>query len=110
VLVELALALVVPLGLDLSMPGPEDNPLTADKIELGRRLFFDRRLSADGSVSCATCHQPGPGCADDRPVAVGVFGRSGRRNSPDQPRLWPRVLVRPPLAESRSRCSNPFWP
>jgi cytochrome c peroxidase len=78
----LALVLAIPLGLDLYMPVPEDNPLTTEKIELGRRLFFDRRLSRSGSVSCATCHRIDRAFSDDRPLAVGVFGRVGRRNAP----------------------------
>ena len=77
-----AAALTVPLGLDLYMPVPEDNPLTAEKIELGRRLFFDRRLSRDGSISCSSCHDPDRAFSDGRALAVGVFGRTGRRNSP----------------------------
>lgn len=51
-------ALTIPLGLDLYMPVPDDNELTDEKIALGRRLFFDRRLSRDGSVACASCHDP----------------------------------------------------
>ena len=51
-------ALVIPLGLDLYMPVPEDNPITVEKIELGRRLFFDRRLSRDGSVACSLRMSP----------------------------------------------------
>jgi cytochrome c peroxidase len=78
----LAAAVTIPLGLDLYMPVPEDNPLTAEKIELGRRLFFDRRLSRDGSVACASCHDPERAYSDGRAVAVGVFGRRGRRNAP----------------------------
>ena len=46
-LLLLAASVVIPLGLDLYLPVPEDNPLTAEKIQLGRRLFFDRRLSRD---------------------------------------------------------------
>ncbi len=76
------LAIPIPAGLDLYLPVPENNPMTQEKIELGRRLFFDRRLSRDGSVSCATCHQPERAFSDGRAVAVGVFGRTGRRNSP----------------------------
>ena len=72
----------VPLGLDLYIPVPDDNPLTAEKIELGRRLFFDRRLSRDGSVACASCHDPQRAYSDGRTIAVGVFGRKGRRNAP----------------------------
>ncbi|MBI4902760.1 MAG: cytochrome-c peroxidase [Acidobacteria bacterium] len=81
-LILVAAAITIPLGLDLYLPAPEDNPLTAEKIELGRRLFFDRRLSRDGSTSCSTCHDPERAFSDDRAVAVGVFGRKGRRNSP----------------------------
>ena len=50
---RLLLALTIPLGLDLYLPVPEANPLTGEKIELGRRLFFDRRLSRDNSISCS---------------------------------------------------------
>jgi len=64
------------------MPVPEDNPLTDEKVDLGRRLFNDRRLSRDGTVSCATCHEPERAFSDGRAVAVGVFGRTGRRNAP----------------------------
>ena len=77
-----AAAVTIPLGLDLYLPVPEENPLTVDKIELGRRLFNDRRLSRDGSVSCSTCHDAKRAFSDDRAVAVGVYGRKGRRNSP----------------------------
>jgi cytochrome c peroxidase len=49
---------------------------------MGRRLFFDRRLSRDSSVSCASCHDPARAFSDGRAVAVGVFQRRGRRNSP----------------------------
>ena len=74
--------ITIPLGLDLYLPVPEDNPLTAEKVEQGRRLFFDRRLSRDNSLSCSTCHDPERAFSDDRAVPVGVFGRTGRRNSP----------------------------
>ena len=75
----------VPLGLPADTWlyfVPRQNPQTAAKIELGRKLFFDQRLSADGSVACATCHQPERGFADDKPVAEGVANRRGTRNSP----------------------------
>ena len=78
----LAAAITIPLGLDLYLPVPEDNPLTAEKVEQGRRLFFDRRLSRDNSISCSSCHDPERAFADDRALAVGVFGRTGKRNSP----------------------------
>lgn len=75
-------AIAVPLGLDLYVPVPEDNPLTPEKIELGRQLFSDRRLARDQSVSCSTCHDPNRAFSDGRLIAIGVFGRRGRRNSP----------------------------
>jgi cytochrome c peroxidase len=75
-------ALVIPLGLDLYMPVPEDNPMTAEKIELGRRLFNDRRLSRDGTVACASCHNPDHAFATPHPISPGVFGRRGQRNAP----------------------------
>ena len=67
---------------DWVMTVPADNPATDEKVALGRRLFFDKQLSVDNSVSCATCHDPERAFADERPVAIGVQGRTGRRNSP----------------------------
>jgi cytochrome c peroxidase len=61
---------------------PTDNPPTAAKVELGRKLFFDSRLSADGSVSCSSCHDPRFGFADGKKVAIGIAGRRGTRNTP----------------------------
>ena len=78
----LAAALTIPLGLDLYMPVPEDNPITAEKIELGRQLFNDRRLSRDGTIACVSCHDPARAFSDGRAKAVGVFGRQGRRSAP----------------------------
>ena len=75
-------AIAIPLGLDLYMPVPEENPLTLEQIEQGRRLFFDRRLSRDGSVSCSSCHDPQRAYSDGRALPVGVFSRAGRRNAP----------------------------
>jgi len=75
--------LEIPLGLDtLKMFIPDDNPLTIEKIKLGRKLFFDERLSVDGTVSCATCHNPLLGFADGRSVAVGIEGLEGPRSTP----------------------------
>jgi cytochrome c peroxidase len=71
-----------PLGLDLYMPVPEANPLTRGKIALGRRLFFDKRLSRDGSLACSTCHDPSRAFADGRPVPQGINGVPGARNAP----------------------------
>jgi cytochrome c peroxidase len=75
-------ALVIPLGLDLYMPVPEDNPITAEKIARGRRLFNDRRLSRDGSVACSSCHDPDHAFAKPDAISPGVLGRRGRRNAP----------------------------
>lgn len=77
-----AAVLWIPVGLDLYMPVPEDNPVTVEKIELGRRLFHDRRLSRDRTISCASCHNPNRAFSDGRPVAIGVFGRKSHRNVP----------------------------
>lgn len=70
-----------PLGLD-DVPVPEDNPMTRPKIELGRRLFFDRRISGDGAVSCATCHVPRRGFSNARQYGTGFEGRLTLRNVP----------------------------
>ena len=48
----------IPLGLPSDRSNPKDNPLTKDAVALGRKLFFDSKLSVDGTVSCATCHRP----------------------------------------------------
>jgi cytochrome c peroxidase len=61
---------------------PADNPMTAEKVALGRALYFDKRLSADGTVSCATCHDPATAFADQNTLAIGVAGRRGVRNAP----------------------------
>ena len=72
----------LPLGLELYRPVPSDNRLTPAKVALGRRLFFDRRLSRDGSLSCAGCHDPKRALTDGRAVAQGVGGAMGTRNTP----------------------------
>lgn len=65
-----------------SVPRPNNIAVTPESVELGRLIFFDRRFSDDGTVSCATCHDPGKGWSDGQPVAVGVRGQRGTRNSP----------------------------
>ncbi|MEQ1740339.1 MAG: cytochrome c peroxidase [Methyloglobulus sp.] len=71
-----------PLGLP-SVPVPDLNPITAEKISLGRKLFYDRRLSINNTFSCAMCHIPEQGfTSNEMATAVGVEGRTVRRNSP----------------------------
>ncbi len=71
-----------PLGLDLYMPIPEDNPLTDEKVALGRSLFSDTILSLNRRLACVNCHDPERAFTDGRAVAVGIFGRTGTRNVP----------------------------
>lgn len=74
---------VLPLGLQAASAYiPETNPLSQARIDLGRKLYFDTRLSASNDVSCATCHDPDKGFSDARPVSAGAGGRLGGRNSP----------------------------
>lgn len=60
---------------------PEGNPTTPAKVELGRRLFYDTRLSRDGSMSCASCHRPELAFTDGRATSPGVTGQHTHRNS-----------------------------
>lgn len=61
---------------------PADNPQTPDRIALGQKLFFDGRLSVDGTVACSTCHDPAKAFTDGRETSIGVAGRRGQRNAP----------------------------
>ncbi|MGC8861799.1 MAG: cytochrome-c peroxidase [Armatimonadota bacterium] len=74
---------------------PVDNPMTDAKINLGKQLYFDGRLSSDGTISCASCHKPDAGWADKTPVSEGVGHQKGSRNSPSvinrayiMPQFW----------------------
>jgi cytochrome c peroxidase len=71
----------VPLGLGRRTV-PDDNPLTALRVDLGRKLFFDTILSADKTVACATCHLPERGFAGGRAKSRGIGGREGDRRAP----------------------------
>ena len=71
----------IPLGLP-PIVWPADNPYTFEKAELGRMLYFDPRLSADNTVSCATCHLPKYAFTDGLPVSTGIHGQKGTRNAP----------------------------
>lgn len=76
-----ALPAPVPLGLP-ALPVPADNPLTAEKVALGRMLYFDKRLSRDGTISCATCHDPQMAWAEQSSTSTGIDHQVGDRNSP----------------------------
>ena len=71
------------------IPWPEDNPYSPARAELGKILFFDGRLSANGVVSCAFCHEPAHAFAASTPLSKGVNGKLGSssRANPHQPRL-----------------------
>jgi cytochrome c peroxidase len=61
---------------------PANNPMTVAKVSLGRTLFFDKRLSLDRTVSCATCHRPKNAFTDGNTVAIGIKRQQGTRNAP----------------------------
>jgi len=71
----------LPKGLD-KLPIPDDNPLTAEKIALGRQLYFDTRLSRDSTISCASCHDPKKGWSNGDRFATGVREQIGGRSAP----------------------------
>ena len=95
------LACKVPAGLQPLTPKvvvPAANPITKGKYELGRQLYFDPRISLDGTVSCATCHNPAKGWTDGMPVSIGIDGQTGGRSAPTRPQHRLRqddVLGRP---------------
>jgi len=60
---------------------PPDNPITKEKVELGRYLFYDRRLSADNTMSCATCHQQDKAFTDGKPLSKGITGQEAKRSA-----------------------------
>jgi cytochrome c peroxidase len=73
--------LAVPHGL-LAPKAPADNPYTKEKAELGKQLYFDKRLSRDNTVSCASCHDPQKGWSNGEAVATGIGGQKGGRSAP----------------------------
>jgi cytochrome c peroxidase len=76
-------SMTLPLGLQAaSAYVPDDNPMNDDKVALGRLLYFDKRLSRDMTISCASCHNPFHGFADPSRTSSGVGGKLGGRNSP----------------------------
>jgi cytochrome c peroxidase len=70
-----------PVGLS-PIIAPASNPLTKGKVELGKQLYFDARISLDGTVSCATCHNPEKGWTDRMPSSIGINGQVGARSAP----------------------------
>jgi cytochrome c peroxidase len=75
----------LPQGLDAATANifiPTDNPMTRAKIELGRQLYFDERLSSDNTISCASCHDPSQAYGAETRFGIGVRGQLGGRNSP----------------------------
>ncbi len=75
------LAVEPPLGLP-PVPIPADNPMTVEKVELGKMLYFDKRLSKDKTISCATCHMPENAYTEPRNVSTGIDDQKGEMNSP----------------------------
>ncbi|MFZ2223878.1 MAG: cytochrome c peroxidase [Candidatus Deferrimicrobium sp.] len=76
-------------------PCPPENPTTPEKVELGKKLFFDRRLSGDGTMTCATCHDPGSGFADALPISLSYPTTRNWRNSPGLVNVaWRKTLFR----------------
>ncbi len=63
-------------------PSPKENPTTPQKVKLGKRLFFDERLSGNNEMSCATCHDPDKSFTDGLPKAKGINGKILQRNTP----------------------------
>jgi cytochrome c peroxidase len=73
----------IPLGLDEdAFKVPENNPMTKEKIELGLLLFFDKRMSENNTISCATCHIPTLAFTDGQPVSAGIHRQQGGRSAP----------------------------
>jgi cytochrome c peroxidase len=82
---KLATAAVVPPGVDpvvFAALVPTDNAITPERIALGKRLYFDTRLSKDGTLACATCHDVSRSFTDRRPVSEGIADQLGQRNAP----------------------------
>ena len=92
----------LPLGLAAGVAeikGIDENPLTRAKIELGRQIYFDPRVSSDGTISCASCHDPNNGFAKDTQFGVGVRDQEGNRNSPV---AFNRILSGPQFWDGRA--------
>lgn len=86
--------------LPKTAPAPAGNPTTADKVELGKKLYFDPRLSLTGTVSCNTCHNVMEGGDDGRPTSMGIHGRLGPRNAPT---VWNSAFQSSQFWDGRSK-------
>src|SRR5262245_31208407 len=78
-----AATVTIPKGLPEQLYNeliPTNNPMTPEKIALGEKLFFDKRISSDRTVSCATCHDPATALADRNAVGIGIELKKGARN------------------------------
>jgi len=73
--------LKVPTGIE-DMLVPPDNPITPEKVELGKMLFFDKRLAKDGKMSCETCHLPEKGWTDAKAISTKADGKPNTRHTP----------------------------
>ena len=96
------LEVVLPLGLSAGISqitGLAENPMTRAKVELGRQLYFDVRLSSDSTISCASCHHPDEGYGRHTQFGVGVRGQEGGRNSPVS---YNRILSGPQFWDGRA--------
>jgi cytochrome c peroxidase len=71
-----------PLGMEVEWGAARGVKVTPEKVRLGRWLFFDKRLSGDGTISCATCHEPEHGFSEPTPNSTGIRGQHGQRKSP----------------------------
>lgn len=102
----------LPLGLDAgSAYVPDDNPMTPEKIALGKKFFWDKRWSANGTVACVSCHRPEHGWSDPRQFSVNFAGKPTPRHSPtlvnrlfSDRQLW--TGLRASLEEQALRDSN----
>lgn len=87
-------------ALPKKAPVPKDNPITKSKISLGKQLFFDPRLSKDGTVSCNSCHNVMSSGTDNRPVSVGVDAQKGGRSAPT---VWNAAFLSTQFWDGRAK-------
>lgn len=81
-------------------PIPDDNPMTEAKIELGKQLYFDKRLSVDGTISCNSCHSVLSDGVDSRKTSMGVKGQQGGRNAPT---VWNAAFLTAQFWDGRAK-------